>query len=56
MISTFNRGFRFFDIYSKYACVIPLKGKKGITITNALQEILDETNRNPNEIWVDKGS
>ena len=26
------------DAFSKYACVIPLKDKKGITITNAFQK------------------
>ena len=45
-ISKFNKGFRFLlcviDIYSKYARVIPLNDKKGITITNAFQKILDE--------------
>ena len=30
--------------------------KKGITITNAFQNILDESNRKPNKIWVDEGS
>ena len=44
------------DIYSKFAWVIPLKAKKGITITNAFQKILDESNHKPNKIWVDKGS
>ena len=34
---------------------IPLKDKKGITITNAFQIILDESKRKPNKIWVDKG-
>ena len=56
----FNKGIRFsssvFDIYSKYAWVIPLKDKEGITITNAFQKILKESNRKPNKIWVDKGS
>ena len=41
LISKYNKGFRFLlcviDIYSKYACVIPLKDKKWITITNAFQ-------------------
>ena len=32
------------------------KIKKGITITNAFQKILKESNRKPNKIWVDKGS
>ena len=42
LISKFNKGFRFLlcviDICSKYAWVIPLKDKKGITITNAFQK------------------
>ena len=54
LISKFNKGFRFllcvFDIYSKYAWVIPLKYKKGTTITNAFQKILKESNRKPNKI------
>ena len=33
------------DIFSKYAWVIPIKNKKGITITNAFRNILDESNR-----------
>ena len=60
LISKFNQRFRFLlcviDIYSKFAWVIPLKAKKGITITNAFQKILDESNHKPNKIWVDKGS
>ena len=60
LISKFNKGFIILlcviDIYSKYAWVIPLEDKKGITITNAFQENLDESNRKPNIIWVDKGS
>ena len=61
LISKFNKGIPFFllcviDIYSKYAWVIPLKDKKGITITNAFQKILKESNCKPNKIWVDKGS
>ena len=60
LISKFNKGFRFLlcviDIFSKYTWVVPLKDKKGITITNAFQKILKESNRKPNKIWVDKGS
>ena len=33
-----------------------LKDKKVITITNAFQKILNESKREPNKIWVDKGS
>ena len=58
LISKFNKGFRFLlcviDIFSKYAWVILLKDKKGITITNAFQKILKESNRKPNKIWVGK--
>ena len=38
------------DIFSKYGWVVPLKDKKGITITNASQTNLDECNRKPNKI------
>ena len=44
------------DIYSKYVWAIPLKDKKGITITNAFQKILDGSNQKLNKIWVNKGS
>ena len=60
LINKFNKGFRFLlcviDIFSKYAWVVPLKDKKGISIVNAFQKILDDSNRKPNKIWVDKGS
>ena len=58
LLSKFNKGFRFLlcvvDIFSKYAWVIPLTDKKGISIVNAFQKILKESNRKPNKIWVDK--
>ena len=60
LISKLNKGFKFLfcviDIYSKYAWVVPLKDKKGISIVNAFQNILNKSNRKPNKIWVDKGS
>ena len=60
LINKFNKGFRFLlcviDIYSKCAWVILLKNKNCITITNAFQKLLKESNRKPNKIWVDKGS
>ena len=40
----------------KYAWVVPLKDKNDMTITKAFQNILGESNRKPNKIWVDKGS
>ena len=36
--------------------VVPLKDRKGVTITNAFQKIFDESNRKANEMWVDKSS
>ena len=55
-----NNGFRFLlcviDILSKYAWVVPLKDKKGVSIVDAFQKILDKSRRKPNKIWVDKGS
>ena len=41
---------------SKPAWVLPIKDKKGVTITNAFQKVLDKSYRKPNKIWVDKGS
>ena len=60
LVSKFNKGFTFLlcviDIYSKYAWVILLKDKKGVSIANAFKQISKEPNQKPNEIWVDKGS
>ena len=54
LISKFNKGFRFFlcviDIFSKYIWVVPLQDKKGITISNVFQKILDGSNTKPNKI------
>ena len=60
LITKFNKGFRLLlcviDIYSKYAWGILLKDKTWITITNAFQKFLKESNRNQTKIWVDKAS
>ena len=60
LISKFKKSFRFLlcfiDIFSKYAWVVPLKDKKGVSIVDAFQKILKESDRKPNKIWVDKGS
>ena len=60
LISKFNKEFRFLlcviDIFSKYAWVVPLKGKKCESIVNAFQTIFDDSKRKPNKIWEDKGS
>ena len=45
LISKFVKGFRFLlcviDIFSKYAWVVPLKDKEGVTITNIFQKTLE---------------
>ena len=33
-----------------------MKDKKGVSIVDAFQKILDKSRRKPNKIWVDKGS
>ena len=72
LLSRYNKGIRFLlcviDIFSKYAWVVPLKDKKGVSIVTAFQSILKQSNSRrrakdtsaqhlkPNKIWVDKGS
>ena len=47
LISKHNKGIRYLlcviDLFSKYAWVVPLKGKKGVSIVNAFQKILDSS-------------
>ena len=59
LIGKINKGFRFLlcviDIFSKYAWIVPLKIKKGVTVVNAFQSILKSSmelhsNRKPNKI------
>ena len=35
------------DLFSKHAFVVPLKDKKGISITNAFNKIIKQSNRKP---------
>ena len=60
LLSKYNKGIRFLlcvvDFFSKYAWVVPLKDKKGISIVKAFQSILKQSNSKQNKIWVDKGS
>ena len=55
--SKLNKGYRYLitciDIFSKFAWVIPLKNKKGITIKSALQKIFNK--RKPKFLWTDNG-
>ena len=58
-ISKYNKGIKYLlcaiDFFSKYAWVVPLKDKRGISIVNAFQKIISK-GRKPNKIWVDQGS
>ena len=46
LTSKYNTGIKYLlcvmDLFSKYAFVVPLKDKKGVTFTNAFQSILDK--------------
>ena len=58
-LSKKNKGIKYLlcaiDLFSKYAFVVPLKDKKGTSITNAFNKIIKQSNRKPNKIWVDQG-
>ena len=58
-ISRKNKGIKYLlfaiDLYSKYAFVIPLKDKTGISIVNEFNKIIKQSGRKPNKIWVDQG-
>ena len=60
LISKYNKGIRYFlcviDLFSKYAFIVSLRDKKGITIANAFQNTLDHSKKTPNTIWTDQGS
>ena len=47
---------RYWYIFSKYVWVVPLKDEKGVSIVDAFQKILGDSDRKPNKIWVDNGS
>ena len=57
-LSKKNKGIKYLlcaiDLFSKYAFVVPLKNKKGTSITNAFNKIIKQSNRKPNNIWVDQ--
>ena len=58
-LSKYKKGIKYLfcaiDVFSKYAWVVPLKDKKGVSIVNAFQKITSK-GRKPNKIWVDQGS
>ena len=52
-LSRKNKGIKYLlcaiDLFSKYAFVVPLKDKKGISIVNAFNKIIKQSNRKPNK-------
>ena len=58
-LSRKNKGIKYLlcttDLYSKYAFVIPLKDKKGISTVNAFNKIIKQSKRKLNKIWIDQG-
>ena len=58
-LSRKNNGIKYLlyaiDLFSKYAFVIPLNDKKVISIVNAFNKIIKQSNRKSNKIWVDQG-
>ena len=59
-LSKYNKAIKYLscaiDLFSKYAWVIPINDKKGVSIVDAFQKILREFNQKRNKIWVDKGN
>ena len=65
-LSKYNNTYKFIltglDIFTKYAWVIPLKNKSGLSITIGFKIVLSENpqggseSRKPEKLWVDKGS
>ena len=57
-LSKYNKGIKYLlcaiDLFSKYAWVVPLKDKRGISIVNAFQKIVSKEHKS-NKIWVDQG-
>ena len=57
-LSRKNKGIKYLlcviDLYSKYAFVIPLKDKKGISIVNTFNKVIKQSNRKPSKIWADQ--
>ena len=61
-LSKYNKRIKYLlcaiDLFSKYAWVIPIKDKKGISIVNAFKKIIStelHSKRKPNKIWVNQG-
>ena len=60
LLSIKNRGVKYLllviDFFTKYAWVKPLKDQKAKTVFHDLIEIVNESKRKPNKLWVDQGN
>ena len=58
-LSSNNRNVKYLlcllHVFSKYAWVKPLRDKNGKTVLNAFFKLVNESNLEPNKLWVDKG-
>ena len=58
-LSSKNKGIKYLlcpiDLYSKYAFVVSLKDKKGISCVKAFNKIIKQSGKKTNKIWVDQG-
>ena len=56
-MNKYNKGIKYllraFDLFGKYAWLVSLKDKRGISIVNAFQKIVSKE-RKPIKIWVDQ--
>ena len=56
-LACFNKGYKFLvtciDVFSKFAWVVPLKNKAGMSLVNGFQSILD-LGRSPEKLQTDK--
>ena len=43
------------DVFTRYAWIRPLKDKKGTPVINAFIEIVNESRRKTNKLWVYQG-
>jgi hypothetical protein len=54
-----NKGYRYMlnvvDVFSKFAWSVKLLDKKGKTVLEAFEQIVDSSGRKPKHIWVDEG-
>ena len=59
VLSSSKRGVKYsivvMDVFNKYACVKPLKYKKAKKFLYGFIEIVNESYRQPNKLWVNQG-